>query len=160
MQIADNKVVALHYTLTNVHGETIDSSVDQPPLAYLHGHGNLIAGLEQAVTGKIVGDKLTVTLQPEEGYGLYDEALVEKLPRSAFQGVEEIQVGMQFQAQYPSGHRVVTIIKIEGDEITIDGNHPLADEIPTFEIEVAEIREATEEELAHGHAHSPDEHHH
>jgi len=160
MQIVDGKVVAFHFTLTNAQGQVIESSADQDPLTYLHGHGNIVPGLEQALTDKVAGDTFTVTLPPEEAYGLYEEDLVETASRSAFEGVAELEVGMQFQAQYASGHRVITITQVEADEVTIDGNHPLAGETLTFQVEVAEVRDATEEELDHDHAHHPGDPHH
>ena len=157
MQVADDRVVSFHFTLTDAEGEIIDSSAGQPPLTYLHGRGHLISGIEQALAGKIAGDQFTLTLPPEEAYGPRQETLVEILSRTAFHGVPDVEVGMQFQAQYPNGPRVVTVTRVEGDEVTVDGNHPLAGETLTFEIEVTEVREATEEELAHGHVHDPDE---
>lgn len=160
MQIADNKVISIYFTLTDADGEILDSSADQPPLDYLHGHNNLVDGLEVALTGKAVGDTFTVTLQPEEAYGLRNDELVQEVPRSVFEGIDEIEVGMQFEAQFPSGPRAVTIAKIAADEITIDANHPLAGETLTFEVEVAAIREASDEEIGHGHAHGPEGHHH
>lgn len=160
MQITDGKVVAFHFTLTNEQGQIIESSADQDPLTYLHGHGNIIPGLEQALMDKVVGDTFTVALPPEEAYGVYEEDLVDTVSRSAFEGVAELEVGMQFQAQYANAHRVITITQVEGDEVTIDGNHPMAGETLTFEVEVTDVRDATEEELAHDHAHHPGDPHH
>ncbi|ARB47406.1 MULTISPECIES: FKBP-type peptidyl-prolyl cis-trans isomerase [Alcanivoracaceae] len=162
MQIADNKVVAFHYTLTNNAGQTIDSSHQrQEPLTYLHGHGNIIPGLEKALVGKEVGDKLDVTVAPEEGYGERHDGLIQQVPASAFEGAgDELQPGMQFQAQTEAGPRIFTITEVNGDQVTIDGNHPLAGETLNFAVEITDIRESSEEEQQHGHVHGPDGHDH
>ncbi len=155
MTISANKVAAIHYTLTNDEGEVLDSSAGQEPLIYLHGHQNLVEGLERALTGKTVGDKLSVSVVPAEGYGEMDQDLIQEVPRSMFAGVDDIEVGMEFHAQTDHGLQVVEVIEIEGETVTIDGNHPLAGVTLNFEVEVMEIRDATEEELQHGHVHSP-----
>ena len=160
MQIADKTVVSIHYTLTNADGETLDSSVGQDPLVYLHGSNNIIAGLEAALLGKSAGDSLQVGVEPGDGYGELRDELVQEVDRSAFQGVDEIDVGMQFMAQTPWGEQPVTVVKVEGDNITLDGNHPLAGQVLNFDVEVVEIREASAEELDHGHVHGPGGHHH
>jgi len=160
MQIANNKVVSIHYKLTNDEGSILDSSEGQEPLAYLHGLGNIIPGLENALTGRAVGDKFTVTIPPEDGYGERDNEMVQSVPKSAFQGVDQIQPGMQFQAQSPEGMQLVTVIDVDGDEVILDGNHPMAGITLTFDVEVTEIRDATAEELDHGHVHGPGGHHH
>lgn len=160
MQIADKTVVSIHYTLTNADGETLDSSVGQDPLVYLHGSNNIIAGLEAALVGKSAGDSLQVSVEPGDGYGELRDELVQEVDRSAFQGVEDIDVGMQFMAQTPWGEQPVTVVKVDGDNITLDGNHPLAGQVLNFDVEVVEIREASAEELDHGHVHGPGGHHH
>jgi FKBP-type peptidyl-prolyl cis-trans isomerase SlyD len=160
MKIAHEKVVSIHYTLTNAEGKVLDSSAGNPPLAYLHGFGNIIPGLENALEGKESGERLSVTVQPEEGYGARDEQLVQAVPRSAFQGAPEIKPGMQFQAQGPQGVRLVVVTQVTEDLVTVDANHPLAGQTLHFEVEVAEVREPTSEELEHGHVHGPDGHHH
>ena len=160
MKIAHEKVVSIHYTLTNHEGTVLDSSTGSDPLAYLHGFGNIIPGLENALTGKQAGDKLKVSIKPEEAYGVRDDALVQVVPRTAFGGAQDLEVGMQFQAQTPQGVRVVTIVEVEGDDITLDGNHPLAGETLHFDVEVTEVRAASQEELAHGHVHGEGGHHH
>ena len=160
MQVADKSVVSIHYTLTNNAGETLDSSVGQAPLAYLHGASNIVPGLENALVGKAVGDKLDVQVTAEEGYGPLREELVQKVPHENFQGVEDLQVGMQFMAQAPWGEQPVTVVKVEEDGVTLDGNHPLAGQDLTFAVEIVEIRDATEEEMTHGHAHGEGGHHH
>jgi FKBP-type peptidyl-prolyl cis-trans isomerase SlyD len=160
MQIAQDSVVSIHYTLTNDAGEVLDSSSGGDALVYLQGHGNLIPGLERELDGKKAGDKLTVRIAPVDGYGEQDAGLIQDVPRSAFAGVADIQVGMQFQAQSNHGPRTVTITKVEGDSITVDGNHPLAGQHLNFAVEITEVRAATEEELSHGHVHGPGGHHH
>lgn len=160
MQIANNKVVSIHYKLTNDEGSILDSSEGQEPLAYLHGLGNIIPGLENALTGRAVGDKFTVTIPPADGYGERDNEMVQSVPKSAFQGVDQIEPGMQFQAQSPDGMQLVTVVDVDGDEVILDGNHPMAGITLTFDVEVTEIRDATAEELDHGHVHGPGGHHH
>lgn len=160
MLISQHKVVHIHYTLTNETGETLDSSRDDDPLAYIHGMGNIISGLEEALDGRIVGDRFQVTVPPEEGYGLRDDDLVQIVPKSAFQGVAEILPGMQFRAESNDGMQLVTVIDVIGDEITLDGNHPMAGQTLNFDVEVTEIREATPVELEHGHVHGPGGHDH
>lgn len=160
MQIANNKVVSIHYKLTNDEGSILDSSEGQEPLAYLHGLGNIIPGLENALTGRAVGDKFTVTIPPADGYGERDNKMVQSVPKSAFQGVDQIEPGMQFQAQSPDGMQLVTVVDVDGDEVILDGNHPMAGITLTFDVEVTEIRDATAEELDHGHVHGPGGHHH
>ena len=160
MSVAANKVVTIHYTLTNDEGKVLDSSEGHEPLAYIHGGGNIIPGLEKALTGRAVGDQFNVSIPPEEGYGKRDEDLVQIVPKNAFQGVDEILPGMQFQAQTPEGIQLVTVIKVEGDEVTLDGNHPMADLTLNFSVEITSIRDASQEELDHGHVHGPGGHHH
>lgn len=160
MQIAKHKVVSIHYTLTSDEGDILDSSEGQEPLTYLHGLGNIIPGLESALTGRAVGDTFTVAVAPAEGYGERDDAMVQSVPKSAFQGVDEIVPGMQFQAQSPEGMQLVTVIEVEGDDVILDGNHPMAGLNLNFAVEVTEIRDATPEELDHGHVHGPGGHHH
>jgi FKBP-type peptidyl-prolyl cis-trans isomerase SlyD len=160
MNISNNCVASIHYTLTNGEGKVIDSSEGQEPLAYLHGAGNIIPGLEKALVGKTVGDKLKVSVPAAEAYGLRDDNMVQELPSNMFSGIDQIEVGMEFHAETEQGLQVVTVTKVEGDTVTIDGNHPLAGVDLTFDVEVTEIRAATEEEVQHGHAHGAGGHHH
>ncbi len=153
MQIAQNSVVAFHYTLTNDAGEVLDSSEGREPLTYLHGAGNIIPGLEKELEGRQAGDSLSAVVSPDEGYGEKQEQLVQEVPRDAFQGVEGIEPGMQFQAQTQGGPLMVTVTKVEGDTVTVDGNHPLAGQTLNFAVEIASVREASEEEVEHGHVH-------
>ena len=160
MIIEDKCVVSLDYKLRNAKGEILDESAAGDPLVYLHGGGFLVPGLEKELNGKTAGDKLRVEVTPEEGYGEYMPQLVQKLPRSAFEGVDDLEIGMTFQASGEKGHIMeVRIEKIEGDEITINGNHPLAGMVLDFEIAVSDVRKASKEELEHGHAHSGGHHH-
>ncbi len=160
MQIAERTVALFNYTLTNAAGEVIDSSEGRAPLAYLHGVGNIVPGLEKEMTGKSVGDKFNVVVQPEEGYGMPNPIMIQVVPKAAFQGVDTLEVGMEFQAQTPQGPMSVVISKIDNDEVTVDGNHPLAGQTLHFAIEVMEVRDASLEELAHGHVHGAGGHHH
>ena len=160
MQIKTNAVVSIHYTLTNKTGEVLDTSDGSEPLAYLHGRGNLIPGLEKELEGKEKGSKVQVTVPPEEAYGVHDENLIREVAREAFKDIQDLQPGMQFQSQSEQGIEVFTVTKIEGDKITIDGNHALAGEILSFDVEITDVREATEEEITHGHVHGPEGHHH
>lgn len=160
MQISQNAVVSIHYTLTGDDGKTIDSSDGGEPLAYLHGNGQLIPGLERELEGKSAGDKLSVKIAPADGYGEYEKDLVQQVPRRALKGVGDLRVGLQLQAQSEHGTTVVRVTNMVGDMVTLDGNHPLAGQNLNFEVEIAEVREATEEELDHGHVHGPGGHHH
>jgi FKBP-type peptidyl-prolyl cis-trans isomerase SlyD len=160
MTIAQNSVVTIHYTLKNDAGEVIDSSSSGEPLAYLHGHGNLVPGLERELTGKQTGDKLSVKISPADGYGDFDKALVQRVPRRTLKGIKNLNVGMRLHAQTAQGPQAVTVTQIQGDMVTLDGNHPLAGQNLNFDIEVTDVREATEEELEHGHVHGAGGHHH
>ena len=160
MTIAENKVVTLNYTLTNNEGTILDKSNDDSFL-YLHGASNIIPGLENALIGKTVGDELKVTVEPEEGYGERDNTRVESVPRDMFPEDSEIESGTQFHAEGPDGQMItVTVESIEGDIVTIDANHPLAGVQLNFDVKVIGIRDASAEELEHGHAHGPEGHHH
>ncbi|MGZ4959877.1 MAG: FKBP-type peptidyl-prolyl cis-trans isomerase [Methylomonas sp.] len=158
MQITDNTAVSIHYTLTNNDGEQLDTSIGDEPLVYLQGAGNIIPGLEAALAGKNVGDRLNVTISPEQAYGAIDENMVQVVSRKMFEGME-IEVGMQFHADVSYGTGIITITEIDGEDVTIDGNHPLAGESLTFDVEVIDVRPATEDELSHGHVHGAGCHH-
>ena len=152
MNISDKMAVSIHYTLTNNAGEKLDSSIGAEPLAYLHGAGNIIAGLEDALNGKTAGDKFNVTIEPENAYGEKQAEMIQIVPKSMFDGMD-VEEGMQFQAEVSNGPGIITVVQIDGDEITIDGNHPLAGEALTFDVEVLHVRSATEDEVSHGHIH-------
>ena len=160
MRIAKNTVVAIDYTLTDDDGHVLDSSDGREPLSYLHGTGGIIPGLERELDGKQAGDELKVAVTPEDGYGQRNEALRQEVPRSQFDEVENLDVGMQFRVDSNAGPLVITVVEIVDDVVTVDGNHPLAGVNLNFAVTVREVRAATEEELAHGHAHGPGGHAH
>ena len=160
MQIADKMVVTIDYTLKDDNGTILDNSTEGN-FAYLHGANNIIPGLENALTGKSAGDELEVSVSPAEGYGEHNETMIQAVPRDMFDSEQEIEVGMQFHAQSPEGEMiVVTVTDIEGDDITVDGNHPLAGVNLNFGVKVIDIREASAEEIEHGHVHGPGGHQH
>jgi FKBP-type peptidyl-prolyl cis-trans isomerase SlyD len=159
MQVADNMAVSIHYTLTNDDGEVLDSSIGDEALVFLQGSGNIISGLENAMVGKVVGDKFNLRIAPEDAYGELMEDMIQVISRDMFEGIDEIEVGMQFHADVSSGSGIVTVVSIDDDNITIDGNHPLAGLALTFDVEVIDVRLATKEETAHGHIHGAGCHH-
>ena len=148
MTITKDKFAAFHYTLRDANGVELDSSAGTEPLGYVHGRGYLIPGLEAQLEGKAPGDKFSCTIQPKDGYGERDERLVAELSKDRFETDAEIEVGMQFQVMTPAGPTIVTVIEVNGDRIKIDGNHEMAGKILNFDIEVVEVRDTTEEELA------------
>jgi FKBP-type peptidyl-prolyl cis-trans isomerase SlyD len=156
MQITKHKVASIHYTLTDNDGKILDSSSGREPLTYIQGIGNLIPGMEEGLEGKSKGEKLSLKISPEKGYGIKDEALTQRVPRTAFGG-QEVKVGMQFQTNQGG---VVTVTHAGLSEITVDANHPLAGVELNFAVEIMDIRPATEDEIAHGHVHGPGGHHH
>jgi FKBP-type peptidyl-prolyl cis-trans isomerase SlyD len=160
VHIEKNRVVTLHYTLRDEQGTVIDSSSGRAPLSYLHGKNNLIPGLEEALSGKSAGDEFDVTVPPERGYGRRDDRLVQIVPRSRFAENLELTPGMQVRASGPQGARMVTVVRVERDFVTVDANHPLAGRTLYFSVAVTEVRKATHEEVSHGHVHGPDAHHH
>lgn len=159
MTINEEQVVSIHYTLTDDSGETLDTSAGRDPLQYVHGAQNIIPGLESALEGKAVGDNFEVTLQPSEAYGEFDEELVQQVPLAAFEGVDQIEPGMQFEARSPEGATQVVIVQeVTDDGVVVNGNHPLAGQVLHFDVTVEEVRDATEEEVEHGHVHAPGGH--
>ena len=160
MQIEDQKVVTLHYTLTDNEGKTLDKS-DDGSFAYLHGARNIIPGLETALSGKSAGDQFGVSVEPEEGYGERSDAMIQEVPKNMFQDESQIQVGSQFHAQGPQDQMlVVTVTEIRDDTVVVDGNHPLAGVQLNFDVTVVDVRDATAEEIEHGHVHGPGGHQH
>ncbi|MEQ1638377.1 MAG: peptidylprolyl isomerase [Methylococcales bacterium] len=159
MQIANDKAVSIHYTLTNAAGELLDSSSDGEALVYLHGQGNIIAGLENALQGKATGDKFKVSIAPKDGYGEIMDDMIQIVAKEMFEGVDDLEIGMQFHADVSHGPGIVTIVAIDGDQVTLDGNHPLAGETLNFDVEVVDVRDATSDELDHGHVHGAGCHH-
>ena len=152
--IGEKLAVSMHYKLTDDEGNVLDSSEGAEPMSYLHGAGNLIPGLERALTGKVAGDSVQVRVEPAEAYGEVLQELIEIVDKAAFQGVESVEAGMAFEAQAPDGTvQHVVIKKVEGDEVTVDANHPLAGVALNFDVDIVGVREATEEEIAHGHTH-------
>ena len=160
MQIAKGTVVSINYTLTDDSNNVIDSSAGGEPLAYIHGADNIIPGLEKALAGKTAGDRLEVSVAPQEAYGLRDDALAQVIPRDRFESAQDIEIGMQFQTPTSDGVSVVTVTGVDSENITVDANHPLAGMTLHFSVEVVAVRSATSEELDHGHVHGPGGHHH
>lgn len=158
MQAQRDNVVSIHYVLRDTEGATIDQSSQGQPLSYLHGHDNIVSGLEQALEGCQQGDEIRVTLEPEQAYGSYRDELVQNVSREAFQGVDELAPGMSFQAESDIGPMIVTVKEVGEEEVTIDGNHMLAGQTLDFAVEVAGVRQATAEEIEHGHVHDGHEH--
>lgn len=154
MQITSDSVVTLHYTLTSPDGEVIDSSQGKEPLSYLHGHGNIIPGLEKQLLGKVAGDKVDAQVPAAEAYGDHDPALIVEASRSQFPQNVSLEPGMRFQADTPQGPRVAQVTKVEGDTITVDTNHPLAGLDLAFAVEILAVRQAQPEEIDHGHVHT------
>ncbi len=154
MQISEGSVVSIDYSLKDDEGVLIDQSQPGHPLVYLHGYQNIIPGLEAQLEGKSAGDTVEASVAPVDGYGEYNSALEQELPRDRFQGVEELSVGMQFQAGTEQGPVSVRITKVEGDLVTVDGNHPLAGKHLNFSVNIQEVRAGTEEEKAQGHVQS------
>jgi FKBP-type peptidyl-prolyl cis-trans isomerase SlyD len=160
VEIAADRVVTIHYTLKDDKGAILDSSAGGEPLAYIQGHGNLVSGLEKALEGQSDGATLAVVVAPADGYGVHDAALIQRVPKRSLQGSGEIKKGMQFQARTDDGMRLFTVTAIIGDMITLDGNHPLADQTLHFDVQIVGVRAATAEELEHGHVHGAGGHHH
>ena len=159
MVVGKNSVVTLHYKMKNAEGQVLDSTESRGPLLYMHGIDPLLPGLQKALEGKEKGANVNVTLQPADAFGVRDERLVQSVPRSAFQAAE-VKVGSQFQASNEGRQLVYTVTKMEGDTITVDGNHGLAGQTITFEVSIQDVRVATPDEIAHGHVHGPGGHHH
>jgi FKBP-type peptidyl-prolyl cis-trans isomerase SlyD len=160
LNISKDSVVSIHYTLTDDQKQVLDSSSGKEPLVYIHGSGSIIPGLEQALEGKSQGEKLKVTILPEDAYGPRHAEMVQNVLKSEFQDADKIHVGMRFQVNTQGGPLVLTVIEVKETEVVVDGNHPLAGMTLHFDVEVTDIRTATEEELAHGHVHGEGGHHH
>lgn len=159
--IKQNSVVTMDYLLKDAQGETLDSSEGQEPLTYLHGAGNIIVGLEEQLLGKAVGDKVTAVVSAEKGYGQPVDALVQTVPKEAFGAeVDKVSVGMRFQAETEQGPVPVVVTAMDDTTVTVDGNHPLAGKELHFDVTIAEVRDASAEEIEHGHVHGPGGHEH
>jgi len=155
-----DKVVTFHYTLKNAEGEQMETSRDKAPMTYLHGANNIIAGLEKAMEGRAVNDEFSVTVEPEDAYGVRNENNVQRLPLKRLKGIGKVSVGQVLNLQTEKGQVQVTVLKVGRFNVDVDGNHPLAGEQLTFDVEITEIREATKEELEHRHVHGPGGHQH
>ncbi|MDP1677264.1 MAG: peptidylprolyl isomerase [Bacteroidota bacterium] len=160
MIVSKDKVVSIEYTLRDDSGEILDSSEGREPLAYLHGNGNIVHGLELQLEGKAKNDKLKVAVAPADGYGEFNAGDIIEVPREQFQDVKELEAGMQFTASGPAGHRVVTVTKVGDKIVTVDGNHPLAGKTLHFDVKIVDVRDASADELSHGHVHGAGGHHH
>lgn len=160
MQISKHKVVTLDYTLTNDDGEVLDTSKGKEPLAYIHGSGFMIPGLENVLEGKSEGNSFSVIVEPKDGYGKRDEELVKVVEQEMFEDVKQLAVGMQFETETDDGIEMVTVTAVDGDKVTVDGNHPLADLTLNFEVQVVGVREASKEEIDNDHVHNAGCQHH
>ena len=150
LTISENKVVTFEYTLKNDSGEILDSSENNTPITYLHGSGNIIPGLEAELEGKKIGDKFHASIEPEDAYGIRLEELVQTIERDRFSHLPKIEVGMQIQAYDEDGMQILTIVGISDTDVTLDGNHPMAGQRLHFDVEIIDMREATEEEIEFG----------
>jgi FKBP-type peptidyl-prolyl cis-trans isomerase SlyD len=155
MRIARNSVVTIDFTMYGDANEVLESSQDDTPLVYMHGIGELPDGLEEELAGKQAGDEVDVTLLPQQAYGEYDASLVQAVPREQFDGAEEIAVGMRFEAETEEGPRVVHVVGLEDGDVIVDANEPYAGRTVRFAVKVLGVREASDDELEHGHAHGP-----
>ena len=160
MQIAKNKVVIVDYVLTDDFGHVLDTNEGNGAFAYLHGVGGVIPGLERALEGHSAGEHLKIKVEPHEAYGVRDESQIDSVPRASFKGIDDLAPGMQFQASDGQHSRLVTIVAVDNDTVRVDANHPLAGKNLNFDVTILDVRDATQEELAHGHAHGPNAHHH
>lgn len=154
MIVEKNKVVSIDYELTNQEGSILDTTQNQEPLIYLHGANNILAALEEELEGKGIKGRVRTKIAPEDGYGKYDEQMVQKVPLAEFPNADQVKEGVQFQIDTSQGVKIATITKVEADHFTLDLNHPLAGQVLCFDVEVVDIREATTEELEHGHVHT------
>lgn len=154
MQISDKHVVSMNYTLKDEQGTVLDTSENRDPLKFIVGSGMIIPGLEKELQGKEKGDELSVTVEPADGYGEYDETRMVDVSKSQFQEGTEIKTGMQVQAQDPNGGvQILTVKEVKDENVTLDANHPLAGQTLHFDVQIDDVREATDEELEHGHVH-------
>lgn len=160
MKITENKVAEFHYTLTDEQGQPLDSSRERGPMAYLHGAGNIIPGLEKAMEGRVAGDQFSVTVPPEEAYGAGREANIQRIPLKRLGGGPKPRPGQVLTLQTNQGPVQVTVVKVGRFNVDVDANHPLAGQALTFDVEVVSVRDASEEEIRHGHAHGPGGHDH
>ena len=160
MKVSANKVVQFHYTITDDQGAQVETSTAGDPMAYLHGHDNMIVGVEKALTEKEAGEKFSVTLAPEDAYGERQDDAIQRIPTKHLQGAKNWKPGMVAVVETEQGQRQVTVVKVGRFMVTCDLNPPLAGKTLTFDLEVVDVREATEEEVSHGHAHGVGGHQH
>ena len=161
MQVAENTIVSIHYTLSEAGGDVIETTEGDAPMSYLHGVGEIISGLEEALDGRSPGDEFSITVPPEDAYGERDESLVQEIPLDEIEHPGSLEVGMQLEAESEDDEvELVTVVAIDDESVTIDANHELAGRTLKFDVSVVEVRPATEEELEHGHAHGPGGHEH
>ncbi|MGI2067202.1 peptidylprolyl isomerase [Shewanella sp. MF08487] len=154
MKITQHSAVTIHYRLSDEEGRLLEDSFDSEPMLYLHGTENLIPGLEAALDGKTKGEKLDVTISAEEAYGPYHDGLRQAVPLEAFGDIEDIVPGMRFIAETEMGQRPVQVMEVKDDVVIVDGNHPLAGQALNFSVEIIDVREASAEEISHGHIHA------
>jgi len=157
--IGKNAVVSINYTLTNDAGEVMDTSEGREPLTYLHGANNLIPGLEKEMEGQTSGQSFKVTIPPAEAYGESNPELIQTLSKDMFKGVDKVEPGMGFTAQGPQGEQHIVVTAVDGDQVTIDANHPMAGKTLHFAVEIVSVRDASAEEVEHGHVHDGSENH-
>ena len=155
MEIEDKKVVSFHYTLSNGQGEELESSRDRQPMSYLHGARNIIPGLEQAMVGKTAGDAFSVTVEPAQAYGERNDANLMRIPSKRFGDTRRLEPGQLVSLQTSNGPVQATVVKVGRFNVDVDANHPLAGQTLTFDVEITDVRDATQEELDHGHVHGP-----
>jgi len=160
MKIENKKIVSFHYTLSNAEGEQIESSRERQPMEYLHGAGNIIPGLEKAMAGKTTGDCFEITVEPAEAYGEHNEEGVQRIPAKHFKGTDRLEVGQTAVLNTQQGQVQVTIVKVGRFNVDVDRNHPLAGQTLTFDVEITDVRDASAEEISHGHSHGPGGTHH
>jgi FKBP-type peptidyl-prolyl cis-trans isomerase SlyD len=160
MIVEKSKVVSFHYTLKNAAGEQMESSHEKEPMSYLHGANNIIPGLERALEGREAGDEFTVTVEPEDAYGIRNENNVQRVALKRLKGIGKISAGQILNLQTQQGPVQVRVLKVGRFNVDVDGNHPLAGQKLTFEVEITAIRDASEDEMKHGHAHGPGGHQH
>lgn len=162
IKIGPNSVVTFHYRLSNEEGKELENSHNGDPVAYLHGHRGVIRGLEMAMVDKTAGESFSVTIQPVDAYGLRNEENNQRVPIKHLnvQKKAKLRVGMIVGVETEQGPKQVTIVKVGKFNVDVDSNHPLAGKVLTFDIDIKDVREATEEEVAHGHAHGVGGHHH
>ena len=160
MKVEDKKVVAIEYTLKNAQGEVLDTNKGEELLYFIQGEGNIVPGLEKQMAGKSSGDSFEALVKAADGYGVYDDEKIRRIPRAQMKHLKGLKEGMSLQMRGPEGVEMLTVTSISDDEVVADGNHPLAGQDLHFQIRIGEIRDATKDELAHGHAHGPGGHHH